>query len=107
MNNAVQEFVIHKVQGGRGIADARGHEVGRVVVSTYKWGPGNAIEKFVRESQPDPGFYLVTGDQGSYGNPRIGPGVFSVYEVRYPDFTITGTRSGGVQIYYSHPETPL
>jgi hypothetical protein len=27
--------------------------------------------------------------------------VFSIYEVAYPEFTIKGTRAGGVQIYGS------
>lgn len=90
------EFIIHKVFNDN---LRQGHEVGRVTVSTNKWGPSNAIEKFVRENRPPAGKYLVTGDQGTYGNPDTGPGVFSLYTVAYPDFTIEGTRAGGVQIY--------
>lgn len=47
------EFVIHKVFDRR--PRLQGHEVARVTVSTNKWGPANAIEKFVRENKPPAG----------------------------------------------------
>lgn len=88
------QFIIFEVRDrGR-----RGKAVWRGEVSTDKWGPGNAIETFVREKHPPAGTYLVAGDQGTYGSGGD-PAVFSTYEVRYPDFCIEGTRAGGWQPY--------
>lgn len=109
MSERTAEFVIHDITDSETrnlrLSDRpHGHEVARLVVSTNKWGPGNAIEKFVREQHPPEGFYLVTGDQGSYGS-NIGPAVFNIYEVRYPSYTITGTRAGGIQLYGTREDT--
>lgn len=77
------EFIVYTVRDG---GSAR--EVWRGEVSTEKWGPRNAFEKFVHEKRPPAGKYMVSGDQGNYGNPNTGPSVISTYELRYPDFAI-------------------
>lgn len=84
------EYVVFKVYD----SERQGSEVWRGEASTYKWGPGNAIERFVHEERPPAGKYLVVGP----GTPR-NQQVFSIYTVAYPAFTIDGTRSGGLQPY--------
>lgn len=100
------EFIIYRISDDAArprVEHLSGREVGRVTVSTHKWGPGNAIEKFVREDHPPEGVYLVAGDQDSStnNNPAYasGPSRFNTYEVRYPQYVIEGTRSGGWQLY--------
>lgn len=89
------EYIVHKVYDNERTRGKirQGSEVARITASTYKWGPGNAIEAFAKSKNPPPGLYLVTGP-GTGGKQ-----VFSVYDVKYPAFTIEGTRSGGIQLY--------
>lgn len=104
--NSEAEFIIYRVSdesGRQRVEKLSGREVGRVTVSTHKWGPSNAIQKYVRENHPPEGVYLVAGDQdqATQDNPAYanGPGRFNTYEVRYPQYAIEGTGAGGWQLY--------
>jgi hypothetical protein len=84
------EYVVFKVYDN----ERQGSEIARVEASTYKWGPGNAMEKFVAEQRPPAAKYLIMGP-GSPTNKLV----WCIYTVKYPSFTIEGTRSGGIQLY--------
>lgn len=49
------EYVIHRVYD----TEVQGSEVARIEASTYKWGPGNAFQRYIREQRPPAGKYMV------------------------------------------------
>lgn len=71
----VCDFSDNGVQGG---------EIWRGEVSEYKWGPRNAMQACVKEIRPPAGRYIAFGNRHA---PR--KHVFTIFEVAYPDFTLT------------------